>query len=104
MIAALYDVHGNLPALEAVLAEDQVVVPSQAVLRTGERDVVVVALGQGRFAPRQVRLGPEAEGRTAIVTGVQAGEKLVTSAHFLIDSESNLREAVQAMMAERHRH
>ncbi len=87
---------------ETALALATVTVPSQAVLRTGERNVVVVALGGGRFAPREVQLGPEGEGRIAIRSGLVAGEELVTSAQFLIDSESNLRAAVQELVATRH--
>lgn len=88
---------------ETALARDVVLVPSQAVLRTGERDVVVVALGGGRFEPRNVQLGAEGDGRVAVRSGLEAGTEIVTSAQFLIDSESNLREAVQKMIAERRR-
>jgi Cu(I)/Ag(I) efflux system membrane fusion protein len=82
-----------------VLAKNAVVVPSAAVLRTGERNLVVLAEGQGRFAPRQVTLGSEGDGFTQVLSGLEGGEKVVTSAQFLIDSESNLREAVQKMVA-----
>jgi Cu(I)/Ag(I) efflux system membrane fusion protein/cobalt-zinc-cadmium efflux system membrane fusion protein len=84
---------------EPVLVPDAVTVPSQAVLRTGTRNVVVVALGDGRFAPREVVLGREGEGYVQILEGLEAGERIVTSAQFLIDSESNLREAVRKMTA-----
>jgi RND family efflux transporter MFP subunit len=86
---------------ESALARQAVTVPSQAVLRTGERNVVVVDLGGGRFAPRPVQLGSEGKGRVEIRSGISAGERIVTSAQFLIDSESTLREAVQKMVAER---
>ncbi len=78
---------------------DAIVVPSQAVLRTGQRNVVVVALGEGRFVPRDVVLGHEAEGFSEVLEGVAEGEVLVTSAQFLLDSESKLREAIQKMIA-----
>jgi Cu(I)/Ag(I) efflux system membrane fusion protein len=84
---------------EPVLVPDAVTVPSQAVLRTGTRNVVVVALGDGRFAPREVVLGREGEGYVQILEGLEAGERIVTSSQFLIDSESNLREAVRKMAA-----
>jgi RND family efflux transporter MFP subunit len=84
---------------DPVLVSDAVTVPSQAVLRTGTRDVVVIALGNGRFAPREVVLGREGEGFVQILEGLEAGERIVTSAQFLIDSESNLREAVRKMAA-----
>jgi Cu(I)/Ag(I) efflux system membrane fusion protein/cobalt-zinc-cadmium efflux system membrane fusion protein len=84
---------------EPVAAKDAIAVPSQAVLRTGQRNVVIVALGEGRFAPREVRLGPQGEGFVQILDGLADGDEIVTSAQFLIDSESNLREAIQKMIA-----
>ena len=84
---------------EPVAAKDAIAVPSQAVLRTGERNVVIVALGDGRFAPREVRLGPQGEGFLQVLEGLSDGDEIVTSAQFLIDSESNLREAIQKMIA-----
>lgn len=83
---------------EPVVAEDALTVPSQSVIRTGERDVVVVALGDGRFAPRSVTLGPSGDGVVQVLDGLEAGERVVTSAQFLIDSESNLQEAVRKMI------
>ncbi len=81
-----------------VAARNAIAVPSQAVLRTGERNVVIVALGNGRFAPRDVKLGPAGEGWVQVLDGLTAGDEVVTSAQFLIDSESNLREAIQKMI------
>ena len=86
---------------EPVAVEGAIVVPSQAVLRTGRRNVVIVALGEGRFAPREVVIGHESEGFTQILDGVAEGEELVTSSQFLLDSESKLREAIQKMIAAR---
>ncbi len=85
---------------EPVVVQDAVAVPSQAVLRTGERAVVVVSLGGGRFAPREVTLGVTADEMVHVLDGLDAGETIVTSSQFLIDSESNLREAIRAMRAE----
>ena len=82
-----------------VAVRDAIAVPTQAVLRTGERAVVVVALGDGRFAPREVDLGVAVEGLIEIRDGLDEGEEIVTSAQFLIDSESNLREAIRRMTA-----
>jgi membrane fusion protein, copper/silver efflux system len=82
-----------------VVAKDAIVVPSVAVLRTGERNLVILAEGEGRFAPREVTLGSEGEGAAEVLSGLQAGDKVVTSAQFLIDSESNLRESIQKMVA-----
>jgi Cu(I)/Ag(I) efflux system membrane fusion protein len=84
---------------QPVMAHDAVLAPSLAVLRTGQRNLVVVAEGGGRFTPRDVRLGQEGEGQVEILSGLHEGERIVTSAQFLIDSESNLREAVQKLLA-----
>ena len=82
-------------AAEAVLA-----VPSEAVLRTGSRQVAVVDLGGGAFTPRPVVLGHEAEGWVEILDGLDEGERVVTSAQFLIDSEASVREAIAKMLAQ----
>jgi Cu(I)/Ag(I) efflux system membrane fusion protein len=82
---------------EPVVAKDALTVPSEAVIRTGERDLVVVALGDGRFAPREVVLGPAGNGSVQVLEGLTDGDEVVTSAQFLIDSESNLREAGRKM-------
>jgi len=87
---------------EPLAATNAIAAPSEAVLRTGERNVVIVALGEGRFAPREVRLGPQGEGFVQILEGLSDGDEIVTSAQFLIDSESNLREAIQKMIAAKH--
>ncbi len=83
---------------EPVAVRSAVVVPSSAVLRTGERNVVIVALGAGRFAPRDVILGVEGDGVVQVLSGIGPGEEVVTSAQFLIDSESNLQAAIQQMI------
>ena len=84
-----------------VVARGAVLVPTLAILRTGQRNLVVVAEGEGRFAPREVELGAEGDGKVAVARGLDAGERVVTSSQFLIDSESNLREAVQKLLATR---
>jgi Cu(I)/Ag(I) efflux system membrane fusion protein len=55
-----------------------------------------VAKGEGRFEPREVKLGRRGEGYTEITSGLQLGEEVVTSATFLIDAESNLKAALQS--------
>lgn len=77
--------------------KEMLLVPSEAVIRTGRRSVVMVAQDQGRFAPVEVQIGREANGQTEIVQGLQAGQKIVTSGQFLVDSEASLRGA-QARM------
>ncbi|MEX2399904.1 MAG: efflux RND transporter periplasmic adaptor subunit [Rhodothermales bacterium] len=78
------------------------VVPDEAVIRTGDREVVILALGEGRFMPADVVTGFEASGRTQILSGLQGNERVVTSAQFLIDSEARLRSAVGAMAGHDH--
>lgn len=69
-------------------------VPDSAVLDTGTRRLVLVALGEGRFEPRTVKLGMHADGYAEVLGGVTAGEAVVVSANFLIDAESNLGTAL----------
>ncbi|VAW89518.1 Probable Co/Zn/Cd efflux system membrane fusion protein [hydrothermal vent metagenome] len=76
-----------------------VVVPSEAIVRSGSREQLFVVREPGKFEPREVTLGVSAEGMTQILSGVEAGEQVVTSSQFLIDSESKLREATAKMMA-----
>ena len=81
------------------------VIPGSAVIHSGERNVVFVALEGGRFEPREVTLGMEGEGGYVQATdGVRAGDRVVTSAQFLIDSESRLQEAIQKMLDHRMIH
>jgi Cu(I)/Ag(I) efflux system membrane fusion protein/cobalt-zinc-cadmium efflux system membrane fusion protein len=76
-----------------------VAVPSEAVLDSGERQLVFIALGQGRFEPREVKLGAEGDsGLREVRSGLQGGEAVVVSAQFLLDSESRIREAVAKML------
>jgi len=82
-------------------ARQALVVPTQSVLRTGQRNVVIVDLGEGSFAPREVIAGREGGGFVEILEGVKEGDLIVTSSQFLIDSESNLQAALQKMIAER---
>jgi rubrerythrin len=73
-------------------------VPDSAVLRSGKKNTVFVALPDGRFDPRTVVLGPEAENdQYEVISGLKAGERVVTSGQFLLDSESQLREAIEKM-------
>jgi Cu(I)/Ag(I) efflux system membrane fusion protein len=71
-------------------------VPDSAIIDSGARQVVFVAKGEGRFEPRQVKLGRRGEGYTEIKEGLTVGEEVVTSATFLIDAESNLKAALQS--------
>src|SRR5579875_3493914 len=77
-------------------------VPEDAVLRTGERDLAFRALPGGRFEPVAVTLGPRFGDRFQVVSGLAEGEEIVTSAVFLIDSESRLKSAVGGMGGHHH--
>lgn len=77
---------------------DVVVIPAEAVIRTGDRTQVFVLRDPGKFEPRLVKLGFESKGKVVVQEGIEAGEKVVTSAQFLVDSESKLREATSKMM------
>ncbi len=65
--------------------------PNSAILNTGERELVFVEKNEGEFEPRAVKAGLRADGYTEILSGLKAGEKVVTSANFLVDSESRLK-------------
>ena len=77
---------------------EAVVVPSSAIVRSGSRDQVFVVRAPGKFEPREVLLGLSADGYTQILSGLKAGEEVVTSSTFLIDSESKLKEATAKML------
>lgn len=76
-----------------------VLLPEAAVIDAGDRKLVFLDLGDGRFEPREVRLGARVEGGFQVLSGVGGGERVVTSAGFLIDSESSLRAAISGMSA-----
>ncbi len=79
--------------------EEAVLVPSEAVIATGKRSIVLVAEDAGHFKPVVVKTGMESDGRTAILEGLKGGERVVTSGQFLIESEANLRGALDKLGA-----
>ncbi len=84
--------------IHAQLEASAILVPDEAVLRSGERNTVFVALAGGKFEAHQVTLGAEAaHGMIQVLSGLDAGERIVTSGQFLLDSESQLREAIEKM-------
>ncbi|MCX7722037.1 MAG: efflux RND transporter periplasmic adaptor subunit [Verrucomicrobiae bacterium] len=84
--------------LKAELERDALLVPESAVLRTGKKNTVFVALDGGRFEPRTVALGPRGEGDVyQVLNGLLEGEQIVVSGQFMLDSESQLREAILKM-------
>jgi RND family efflux transporter MFP subunit len=72
----------------------RLVVAQTAVLNSGDRQVVFVDRGKGYFEPREVKTGARSDGRIEILSGLQAGERIVISGNFLIDSESQLKTAL----------
>jgi Cu(I)/Ag(I) efflux system membrane fusion protein len=81
--------------------EPQLVVPSEAVITTGTRAVVIVSRGAGGFDVANVTIGRETDGRTAILSGLQEGEAVVLSGQFLIDSEASLTATVSRLQGAR---
>ena len=77
---------------------DAVVIPDEAIVRSGTRTQVFVVREKGKFEPRIVKLGIASEGQVQVLEGLSAGEEIVTSSQFLIDSESKLREATAKML------
>ncbi len=80
-------------------SREAVLVPSEAVIATGERSVVIVDRGEGRFEPVTVKVGRDEGGRTEVLAGLEAGTRVVASGQFLIDSEASLRGVERRMAA-----
>jgi len=74
--------------------KEMLLVPTEAVIRTGERSIVIVSLGKGRFSPQQVEVGVEHAGLSEVRKGLGAGATVVLSGQFLIDSEASLSGAI----------
>ncbi len=71
-----------------------VTIPNSAVIDSGTRRIVLVEMGEGRFEPREVRLGQRSDTQVEVLEGVKEGEAVVVAANFLIDAESNLKAAI----------
>jgi RND family efflux transporter MFP subunit len=77
---------------------NQLIVPAEGVLHSGSRQIVFVDRGSGYLEPREVQLGPQAGQEYIVLKGLKAGERIVTSANFLIDSESQLQAAIGSFL------
>ena len=77
--------------------EKVLTVPDSAIIDTGKRQVVIVDKGEGRFEPREVKIGRRGENFVEIKSGVSESDRVVTSANFLIDAESNLKAALRGL-------
>lgn len=80
-------------------SEPAPIVPIEALVRSGNSEAVILALGEGRFLPTTVVTGIESDGRVQILSGLEGTETVVTSAQFLIDSEARLQSVVGAMIS-----
>lgn len=77
--------------------EPVIAIPDSAAIDSGIRQIALVALGEGRFEPRELRIGRRADGYLEVLAGLDEGESVVTRANFLIDAESNLKAALGGM-------
>ena len=92
------DMFANV-TIETEVHRNVLAIPDEAVIRSGQRNLVIVVLGEGRFEPRDVEVGIDSgDGWLEVRSGLRDGEEVVTSGQFLIDSESKLREAVQKLL------
>jgi len=92
------DMFGDV-AITSSTSKPGVYVPREAVLITGKKAHLFVQTEPGRFEPRTVKTGTSSDGQLEIIEGVKAGEQVVSSGQFLIDSESSIREAAAKMVA-----
>lgn len=100
-------IRSNMLANVTLLGEPgaaAVTIPRNALIRSGTEDRVVVALGEGRFAPRRVTAGAESGERVAILEGLAAGDQVVVAGQFLLDSEANLRSGLDRLGPESAHH
>jgi Cu(I)/Ag(I) efflux system membrane fusion protein len=78
-------------------SQPQLVVPSEAVITTGTRSIVITASDSGAFGVAEVTVGAEQDGKTAVLNGLSEGQSIVLSGQFLIDSEASLKSAVSRL-------
>ncbi len=81
---------------------EKLAIPESAVLDTGTRKIIFLDRGEGKFEPKEVRLGQKAEGYYEVLDGLSPGDRVVTSGNFLIDSESQLKAALGGMGGHQH--
>ncbi|MDH3975068.1 MAG: efflux RND transporter periplasmic adaptor subunit [Deltaproteobacteria bacterium] len=91
------DMYANIE-IDSVISDNSIALPTEALIRSGERNVVITAVEKGKFLPKDVTIGIESgDGYYQVLEGLSDGETVVTSAQFLIDSESRLKEAISKM-------
>lgn len=86
--------------IRSSMLKNVIAVPDQAVIRSGLRSLVIVSRGSGLFEPREITAGRSAGGFTQVIGGLAEGEEVVVSSQFLIDAESNLKNAVSNMASQ----
>ncbi len=92
------DMYANI-LIDSQAVSNVLTIPIDAVLNSGRGQTVFVALGEGKFEPRQIKTGLQGEdGYVQVISGLNDADRVVTSAQFMLDSESKLREAIQKMM------
>jgi len=94
------DMYANV-TLKSAIARKSVAVPEEAVIHSGERQIVIVQDSSGGFDSRSLTLGVQADGYYQVLKGLKAGETVVTSSSFLLDSESRLKEALSKMQTKK---
>lgn len=88
--------------ISSIIDEDTLIVPQEAVIDSGVRKLVFIALGKGKFQPREIKIGAEGNNHDfQVIDGLSEGEEIVVSAQFMLDSESRLREAISKMLESR---
>ncbi len=97
-LALLPDMYGDVEITTGG-EDDGLAVPTGAVIDSGTRQIVFVDRGNGRYEPRDVKLGRKGDGLVEVLRGVAEGEKVVVNGNFLIDSESNLESALKGFKA-----
>ena len=93
------DMFANVELAAPITGGPVIAVPDSALLDSGTRQAVLIDRGEGRFEPREVKVGAKADGFYEIMWGISAGDKVVVGANFLIDAESNIRAALKAFTA-----
>jgi Cu(I)/Ag(I) efflux system membrane fusion protein/cobalt-zinc-cadmium efflux system membrane fusion protein len=93
------DMYANV-TFEVPSARDVLAVPEEAVIHSGTRNIVVLDRGKGKFQAKEVSLGVNGSGLWEVREGLEEGDRVVVSAQFLLDSESNLQEAIRKMVSE----
>jgi Cu(I)/Ag(I) efflux system membrane fusion protein len=97
-LALLPDMYGDVE-IATGSGQAVVTVPTSSVIDSGSRQVVIVDLGDGRFEPKDVKLGRRGSGYVEVLQGIQEGDSAVVDGNFLIDAESNLSSALKALTA-----